>query len=60
MKIAIEIMGLPFWRLKSRKDSEGNIVLSCEDIDEFIQKDYQRLKNGECEIKDCLFGRRNG
>lgn len=60
MKIAIEIMGLPFWRIECRKDVQGNLILSCKDIDEFIQKDYQRLKNDDIEIEQCLFGKRNG
>lgn len=47
MKIAIEIMGLPFWRIESRKDVKGNLILSCKDIDEFIQKNYQRLRNDD-------------
>lgn len=60
MKIAIEIMGLPFWRVESRKDVEGNIILSCKDIEECLQKDYRRLKEDNVEINQCLFGRRNG
>ena len=59
MKIGIEIMGLPFWRVEARITKDC-IIFSCKDIDEFIQKDYERLKNDDIEIEQCLFGRCNG
>ena len=52
-------MGLPFWRVEARITKDC-IIFSCKDIDEFIQKDYERLKNDDIEIEQCLFGRRNG
>lgn len=59
VKIAIEINGLTFWKISSRKDEQGNIILSCKDIENIIYKDYKRLKEDDIEINECLFSQRS-
>ena len=57
MKIAIEIMGLPFWRVESRKDVEGNIIpkmnqIIINEVDSYSNNynSYYLSKDGEVYV----------